>query len=100
MDLAGKMDRTLAVNRIPAGRICRTVKLGVKTDLAHRILDRVADQPFCRLPRRPAGCPANDVYIGNLAILNFDSKFRGTEMLTIVAKADLPWKATSGGRGE
>jgi hypothetical protein len=99
MNLAGKMDRTLTINRIPASRICRTVKLGVKADLPHGILDGMANQPSCRLPRRPTGCAANDFHIGYLSIFNFDSKFWSSEMVTIIAKANLPWKATSGGRG-
>ncbi len=100
MDLSGKMDRTLAINRIPASRICRAVKLGIKTDLPHGILGGMANQPSCRLPCRPAGCPTNDMYLSNLPILYGNRKFRSPEMLTIVTKADLPWKTTSGGRGD
>ena len=99
MDLAGKVNRTLAVNRIPACRIGRTVKLGVKADLPHCILNRMANQPSCRLPCRPAGCAANDCDLDKCPILYCHLEFRGAEMLTIIAKANLPWKATSGGRG-
>lgn len=100
MDFAGKMHRTLAVNRIPTGWIGRTVKLGVKTDLPHRIFNGMADQSTCCLPRRPTGRPANDLHLGNLPLFNYHRKFRGAEMLSIIAKANLPWKPTSSGRGK
>lgn len=94
------MNGALSVDRVPAGRIGGTVKLGIETDLAHRIFDRMADEPPCRLPRRPAGCSSNHPDVNDLAVLDLHLKLRSTEELTIITKTDLSWKSASGRRGK
>jgi hypothetical protein len=92
------MHRTLAINRIPSGGICITVKLSFKSDFAHRILSGMADKPPCRLPGGPAGCPPGYSDIGYLTFFYLYLKFRGPKLFAIAAKTNLPWKTTSGGR--
>lgn len=90
------MDRAFPVYRVPAGRIGGTVELGIETDFAHRIIDGMADQPSGRLPGRAAWGTAHHPDVRNFTILNLHLEFRGTEELAILAKANLPWKPTSG----
>ena len=96
--LPGKMHRALAVDRVPAGRIGITVELGIKTDFSNRILHRRADGAPGGLPRGSTRSAANNADIRNNTLFNLYLKFRSTEALTIVSKADLPWQSTSGGR--
>ena len=100
MDLSGKMDRTLAMDGIPAGGIGITIELGLETNLSCRILCGVTDQPLCRLPSCTAGRSTNYCNVCNFAVFNNNLKFRRTEIFAIPAKANLPWKTTSRRRGE
>ena len=96
--LPSKMHRALAVDRVPASRIGITVELGIKTDLSDRILHRRADGTSGSLPRGFARSAANNADIRNNTLFNLNLKFRSTEALAIVSKADLPWQSTSGRR--
>lgn len=94
------MNGALAVDRVPAGRIGGTVKLGIETDLAHSIFDRMTDEPPRRLPCRATGCASNHLDVNDLAVFDLNLEFRRTEELTIIAKTDLSWKTASGRRGK
>ena len=98
MYLAGKMNRTLAMDGIPAGRIGRAEKLGFNAHLASSILYRSTDDPQGRFPgSRTGGTPYNPD-IRYSAILYFNLVFRSAKSFPIFTQADLPGKAASGRR--
>ena len=92
-----KMDRTLAVERVPPRRVCSAVELSFKTYLSCRIVRGMANQSLCNLPCRSTGCAPHHIHTGYPAINNFHLKLRCTKYLSISAKTILPWKTTSGG---
>lgn len=96
MNLPGEMNGALAVHRVPAGRIGGAVELGIKAGFAHRIFDRMTDQPPGNLPGRAARGTAHHPDVRNLTVLNLHLEFGRTEKLAIITKANLPWKPASG----
>lgn len=81
---------------IPACWIGKTVELGLKANLPHCILHRMANQSLGSLPGGTAGGTPYHFHLLDNPICKGHFKFRGTKTLSITAKANLPWKATSG----
>lgn len=98
MDLSGKMDRTFPVDRVPPGRICRTVKLCFKPYFPYRVVHRMTYQPRRSFPRCPARSPADDTNVSYYPAVSLHHKLGSAKIFTIPAKADLPWKSASGRR--
>ncbi len=86
------------MDRVPACRVGKTVKLGIKADFTGSISQRRADGAPGRLPCRPARSTANNTDVADDTILYLDLKLRCAEPLAIVTKTDLPWQTASGGR--
>lgn len=100
MYLSCKMNRTFAMNRIPTGRVGKTVKLRIETDFTCSILNRDSDHALSSFPCRAARSSPDHSDVSNLTIFNLNLKLGGTKPVTVFAKTNLPWKAASGGRGQ
>lgn len=92
------MNRALAMDRVPAGRVGKAVKLGVQTHFSRSLLDMDTKHP-------PGGCPGGTArgspdypHIFYNALFDFHLKFGGAKPLAIVSKTVLPWQSASGGR--
>jgi hypothetical protein len=94
------MDRTLAMDGIPASRVGGAEELGFKPHPAGSVIHGSADQfPGC-FPGGGARGAAYHPDVGDLAVFYINFIFRSAEQLTIFSQADLPGKATSGRRGQ
>lgn len=66
MDVAGKVNRTFTVNRIPPGRIGAAEKLNLQAIARGSPGGILADHFLGRFPGGPAGCAPFDSYALNL----------------------------------
>ena len=88
------------MNRIPTGGVGKTIKLRIETDLTRSILDGDSDEALSSFPCRAAWSSTYYSDVSNFTILNLNLKLGGAKPVAIFAKANLPWKAASGGRGQ
>jgi hypothetical protein len=100
MNFTGKVNRTFAVQGIPAGRVGAAEKLGLQADLPGRRRHRQTDYGSRRLPGCPTGCATDDTNTGNEPAVHLHLKFRGSEQLAIGTQTLLPGQTTSGGRAD
>jgi len=100
MNFTGKVNRTFAVQGIPAGRVGAAEKLGLQADLPGRRRHRQTDYGSRRLPGCPTGCATDDANTGNEPAVHLHLKFRGSEQLAIGTQTLLPGQTTSGGRAD
>ena len=91
-----KMDRALAMDRIPAGRIGRTEVLNFQADFYDCFIDRQTGDFQGRFPGSPARCTPHDGDLLNVVCNQTDLKLRGSEPYAIWAQAILPGKTASG----
>ncbi len=98
VNLAGKMYRAAAMNRIPPCRIGNAEKLGIQSNPPRSLSYRQADHSFRRLPGCAAGGAANNQHRCYFSVFYHDLKFRSAETLAIVTESSLPRKAASGRR--
>jgi hypothetical protein len=96
MDIAGEVDRALAVDGIPAGRIGRAEILDFQSDLNDGRFKPQVPDPFDRLPGRAAGGTADDPHLTDATVDGLDLKLGGPEFLSIPSQTNLPGQAASG----
>ena len=90
------MNRALAVDGIPAGRIRTAVKLYLQADANGRLRNGASDDTLGRLPGGTTGCsPFNDdpVY---LSVCYTGVEFRCAKAMAVFTQAVLPGKSASG----
>src|SRR5210317_506794 len=92
------MNRALAMDRVPAGRVGKAVKLGVQTHFSRSFLDIDTKHPPGGFPGGSARGSPDYPHIFYNAIFDFHLKFGGAKPLAIVSKTVQPWQSTSGGR--
>ena len=94
------MDRTLSINRVPAGRVCRAEELDVKADPHNRFLNRQARNAFGRRPCGSARGSPDHAKPSQEAPRDLHVKLGCSEAFSIFSQTDLPGEAASCGRGE
>ena len=100
MDMAGKMNRTLPVNRVPVGWICAAEKLNFQPEACGRLGYIPSDNFRCRFPGGATRCASFDGNLLDFTRGNLHIQFRRTEQVSICSQAVLPGKTASGGRGD
>ncbi len=93
------MDRALPMDRIPAGGVGRTVKLGFEAHADNGFGGCKPDHFFGSLPGCPAGGTALHFDGRDDIVFDFNGKLGGAEQFAVVAETDLPRKAASRRRG-
>lgn len=97
MDLSGKMHRTFAIDRIPAGGVGTAEKLYLQADADGRFGYRQPDDALRRLPGRAAGRPPLHNKRIDFSVADLNVEFRRAKAFFIVTQAALPGKTASGG---
>ena len=100
MDMAGKMNRALSVNRVPVGWICTAEKLNFQTEACGCLGYITSDNFRCRFPGGTTGGASFNGNLFNFTRGSLYIQFRCTELVSILSQAVLPGKAASGGWGE
>ena len=100
MDMAGKMNRTLPVNRVPVGWICAAEKLNFQPEACGCLCYITSDNFRCRFPGGATGRTSSDGNLLDFTFRNLHIQFRRTELVSIRSQAVLPGKAASGGWGD
>ncbi len=99
MDVAGKMNRTFPVNRVPVGWICAARKLNFQPESCGCFRCIPSDNARCRFPGSATGGTSSDGNFLDFTLRNLDIQFRCTELVSIRPQAVLPGKAASSGWG-
>ncbi len=100
MDMAGKMNRTLSVNRVPIGWICAAQKLNFQPEACGCLRYIPSDNFRCRFPGGATGGASSNGNLLDFTLCNLHIQFRCAELVSICSQAVLPGKTTSGGRGD
>ena len=90
MKIAGQVNGTFAVDRVPPRRVGHTVKLGFKTDFHRGGFSGFPDNPPGGFPGGPAGCTPQHFNLKDLTIVNRYGKFGTSEPIAIPSQAVLP----------
>jgi len=98
--MAGEVDRTFPVNRVPSGRIGHTEILHLQSDANDRFVRRQVNDAPGGFPGGTTGGPANDADFLESSVCDRSFELRCTELIAIPAQAVLPGKPASGGRGQ
>lgn len=97
VDLACKMHRAFAIDRIPAGGIGAAEKLHLQTDTDGGCFYGQPDDALRRLPGRAAGRPALHNNRVDFSVADLNVEFRRAKAFFIITQAALPGKTASGG---
>lgn len=100
MDMAGKMNRTLPVNRVPVGWICAAEKLNFQPEACGCLCYITSDNFRCRFPGGATGRTSSDGNLLDFTFRNLHIQFRRAELISIGSQAVLPGKTASGGRDD
>jgi len=100
MDMAGKMNRTLPVNRVPSGRVCAAEKLNFQPEACGCLCYIPSDNFRCRFPGGATGRTSSDGNLLDFTLCDLHIQFRCAEMVSICPQAVLPGKTASGGWGD
>lgn len=100
MNVSRKMDRTLTVNRVPAGRIGAAEELCFQADAGDRLLHGKVQYLLRGLPGRPAGCAPHHIDPNQFFTGCLDGKFRCPEFPAVFSQTVLPGETASGGRAK
>jgi hypothetical protein len=90
VDIAGKMDRTLAINGIPAGRIGRAEVLHLQTDTNVGALNIQTCNLGGRFPGRSTRGTTQNMYPADLSLCDLGFKLGRSESFAIFAQTNLP----------
>jgi hypothetical protein len=92
-----KMNRALAVDRIPAGRIRTAEKLYLQADTNGRLGNGQSHDTLRRLPGGTAGGSSFNGDIFDFFVRDPDIEFRRAKAIAVFTQAVLPGKTASGG---
>ena len=96
MDIAGKMDRTLAIDGVPSGWIGGAKILHLQSDTDVGAINVPTHNFGGCFPGRSARCATQHLNPADLSMGDFSFELRRSKTVAVFAQTNLPGKAASG----